>query len=85
MLSAVIDDRHLKAELFENPAFRFEITAWVQALHKAIGGRRVEPRFGEMILARFLAQPDQFFGDGGELLVEVTETTVAAQADDGLH
>ena len=50
-----------------------------------LAARRVEPRFGEMIVARFLAQPDQFLGDGAELLVEVTETTVAAQADDGLY
>ena len=85
MLPAAIDDRHLKAELFENPAFWFEISARVQALHEAIGCSRIEPRFGEMIVAGFLAQPDQFLGDSAELLVEMTEATVAAQADDGLH
>jgi len=38
-----------------------------------------------MIIAGFRAQPDQFPGDSAELLVEVTEAAVAAEADDGLH
>ena len=38
-----------------------------------------------MTIARLLAQPDQFLGDGAELLVEVPEATVAAKADDGLQ
>ena len=85
MFSAAIDNRHLQAQLFENPALWLEVTAWVETLHQSIWRSQIETGFGEMILIGLLPKPNQFLGDGSQLLVEVTEAAVAAQADDGLH
>ena len=38
-----------------------------------------------MVITGFIAKPDQFFGNRVQLVVEVAEATVAAEADDGLY